>query len=119
MTFGRKEADMGVRCWPILATALALTSGCQRRGAVDADKEALHGAWVLETPSDKVSESFAVIFDGGRIALGEEDSRTKNRYRLYPTIHPKGIDLIDEKAGTVKCIYAIQGDRLTLGVPFI
>jgi uncharacterized protein (TIGR03067 family) len=81
--------------------------------AANKERERLQGTWVAgREPGDSVE----LVIRGETISFSESGKESK--YKLYPSLEPKGIDVID-RDGTWKGIYELDGDRLRLGMPFI
>jgi uncharacterized protein (TIGR03067 family) len=101
-------------------------AGANQQDAVMQEMKRLEGKWQVtslkffgEESKDKRDKEAQYVFKGNQLRIinksTEEDST--QTYRLDPTRNPKHFDL-ESPRGTVQGIYALDGDTLTLCLPF-
>jgi uncharacterized protein (TIGR03067 family) len=97
----------------LVAVAACAAAEPPKDEAAKKEMERLQGTWVAQ---GKLGEGVELVIRGQTIYFPE--SSMKSKYKIYPSLEPKGIDLINEH-GTWKGIYELDGDKLRLGMPFI
>jgi uncharacterized protein (TIGR03067 family) len=97
----------------LVAVVACVAAEPPKEDATTKEMERLRGTWVAK---GEPGEPVELVIRGPTMFFPESGKESK--YKLYPSLEPKGIDLID-RDGTVKGIYELDGGRLRLGLPFI
>jgi uncharacterized protein (TIGR03067 family) len=93
-----------------------------------ADKEAILGTWKVvgveedgkdasDTDAGREHKGLMVTITSEKFVVKKEDENREFTYHLDPDAKPKTIDLDDEKAKVLNCVYSLEGDTLKICGP--
>jgi uncharacterized protein (TIGR03067 family) len=110
----------------ILFLSLLLAADERKRDASESkDEDRIQGTWKVVEVEEKGRQRFAedikdskLIVKGDQMDFVRGAETVRVSFRLDPASNPKAIDLEEAKRGTLRGIYLLEDDKLTMCISF-